>query len=120
MVRKMLLLVSIAYTLALVIASLITLHGVPSLGSSFDDKIFHIVAYFGLTLLWVLFVKPLKNKRILYTICFTAVFLGFILELLQYFLNPNRTYDTYDLIANSIGAIFGTLIASKINIEKLN
>ena len=120
MVKKLLLLVSIAYTLALVIVSLITLNGVPSLGSSFDDKIFHIVAYFGLTVLWVLSFKPLQKKRLLFRICFAAIFLGFILELLQYFVNPNRTYDTYDLIANGIGAIFGTLIASKINIYKLN
>ncbi|WP_175455515.1 VanZ family protein [Winogradskyella thalassocola] len=116
----MLLLVSVAYTLALVIASLITLHGVPSFGTSFDDKIFHIVAYLGLTLLWVLYVNPNKKGRLLFIVCFAAIFLGFILELLQYLVNPNRTYDTYDLIANSIGAIFGTLIASKINISKLN
>ncbi|SDS61011.1 VanZ family protein [Winogradskyella sediminis] len=116
----MLLLLSVIYTLTLVIASLITLQGVPSMGTSFDDKIFHVVAYLGLTLLWVLYANPKKKSRLHYGICFAAIFFGFILELLQYLLNPNRTYDTYDLIANSIGAIFGTLIASKINIYKLN
>lgn len=120
MVKKILLLVSIAYTLTLVIMSLITISGVPSLGSSFDDKIYHIVAYFGLAFLWVLYIKPFKTKRSLFIVFFAAVFLGFILELLQYLLNSNRTYDTYDLIANSIGAVFGTLFASKINIFKLN
>jgi len=119
-VKKMLLLVSIAYSLTLVIASLITLNGVPSLGSSFDDKIYHIVAYLGLTLLWGLYVKHFKKSQLLYIVCFAAIFLGFMLELLQYFVNPNRTYDTYDLIANSIGAIFGTLIVSKIIRYKLN
>jgi len=112
----MLLLLSVTYTLTLVIASLITLEGVPSIGTSFDDKVFHVVAYLGLTLLWVLYANPKKKSRLYYSICFAAIFFGFILELLQYLLNPNRTYDTYDLIANSIGAIFGTLIASKINI----
>lgn len=115
----MLLLVSIAYTLALVIASLISLKSVPSLGSSFDDKIYHVVAYLGLTLLWVSYVKPYKIKRLIFVVFGAAVFLGFILELLQYLVNPNRTYDTYDVIANSIGAVFGTLIASKLNIYKL-
>jgi len=116
----MLLLVSIAYTLALVIASLITLNGVPSLGSSFDDKIYHIVAYFGLAVLWGLYVKPFKIKRLIFIVFLAAVFLGFILELLQYFVNSNRTYDTYDLIANSLGALFGTLFASRLSIYKLN
>ena len=113
------LLVSIAYTLALVIASLISLNNVPSLGSSFDDKIYHVVAYLGFTILWVSFVIPFKIKRLIIGVFCAAVLLGFILELLQYLLNPNRTYDTYDVIANSIGAIFGTLIASKLNIYKL-
>lgn len=110
---------SITYTLTLVIASLINLQGVPSLGSSFDDKIYHVVAYFGLSILWVFYFKPFKTKYIPFIVFFTVVLLGFILELLQYAMNNNRTYDTYDLIANSIGAIFGTLIASQLSIFKL-
>ncbi|PYE83625.1 VanZ like protein [Winogradskyella epiphytica] len=115
----MLLLVSVVYTLALVIASLITLNGVPSLGSSFDDKIFHVVAYIGLSFLWVYYFKPFKTKQIPYIVFFVVVLLGFILELLQYYVNPNRTYDTYDFIANTIGAIFGTFIAIQLNVFKL-
>ena len=115
----MLLLVSIAYTLVLVIASLINLNGLPSLGSSFDDKIYHLVAYLGLALLWVFYFKPFKAKYIPFIVFCSAAFLGFILELLQYLVNPNRTYDTYDLIANTIGAAFGTLIAVQLNIYKL-
>jgi len=114
----MLLLVSIGYTLALIISSLINLNGVPSLGSSFDDKIYHVVAYLGLAFLWVNYFKPFKAKYIPFVIFFAAVLVGFLLEILQYLLNPNRTYDTFDLIANSIGALFGTLIAVQFNILK--
>ena len=120
MVKKILLLIAVAYTLALIVASLISLNGVPSLGSSFDDKIYHIVAYFGLALLWVFYFKPFNSKYTPVLIFFAAAFLGFVLELLQYLVSSNRTYDTYDMIANSIGAIFGTLFASKISVEKLN
>lgn len=119
MVKKILLPVSILYTLALIIASLITLKGVPSLGSSFDDKIYHIVAYAGLAFLWASNFKPFKTKYIPFVVLFVSIFLGFILELLQYLVNPNRTYDTYDLIANALGAIIGTLIAVQINVYKL-
>ncbi|QNK77287.1 VanZ family protein [Winogradskyella undariae] len=111
---------SIVYTLALIVASLITLNGVPSLGSSFDDKIYHIVAYLCLALVWGLYFKYFKSKHLFLKLCFAAIFLGFMLELLQYLVTENRTYDTYDLIANSIGVVFGTLIASQINIYKLN
>lgn len=118
MVKKVLLLVSIAYTLALVIASLISLNGVPSLGSSFDDKIYHIVAYIGLAFLWVYYFKPFKAKYIPFVIFLAAAVFGYILEVMQYLVNPNRTYDTYDLIANTIGAAFGTLVAVRLEIFK--
>ncbi len=119
MLRKLLLLVAVIYTLALVIASLINLNGVPSLGSSFDDKIYHIVAYMILALFWLFYFKPFKTKYIPLFVLFALVLLGYLLELLQYLVNPNRTYDTYDLIANTIGALIGTFIAIKLNIDKL-
>ncbi|WP_197429348.1 VanZ family protein [Winogradskyella endarachnes] len=105
--------------MTLIIASLITLKAVPSLGSSFDDKIYHIVAYTGLAFLWTSTYKPFKTRYIPFVVFFLSAFLGFILELLQYLVNPNRTYDTYDLIANGLGAMFGTLIAVQINVYKL-
>ena len=119
MLRKLLLSVAIVYTILLVITSLITLNGVPSLGSTFDDKIYHVVAYTILALLWGFYFKPLKTKYISLLVFFATVLLGFILELLQYLVNSNRTYDTYDLIANTIGAIFGTFIAIKLHTIKL-
>ena len=119
MLRKFLLLVATVYTLALVIASLITINGVPSLGSSFDDKIYHVVAYLILAFLWTLYIKPFKTRYLpLFVFC-AVVLLGYILELLQYLLNANRTYDTLDLIANTTGALIGTFIAVKLKILKL-
>ncbi len=115
----MLLLGALVYTLALVIASLINLNGVPSLGSSFDDKIYHVVAYMILAVLWLFYFKPFKTKYIPFFVFFAVVLLGYLLELLQYLVNPNRTYDTFDLIANTFGALIGTFIAIKLNIDKL-
>ena len=119
MLKKLLLPAAIIYTIALVVVSLIDLNGVPSLGSSFDDKIYHCIAYLGLAFLWVTYVKiDGSNNSLIYT--FIAVILfGVVLELLQHQLNPNRTYDTYDLMANCVGVVLGTLIAIKINILKL-
>lgn len=119
MPRKLLLFVAIIYTLALVIASLITLNGVPSLGSSFDDKIYHVVAYMILAVLWLFYFKAFKGKYMPLYVFLATFLLGYILELLQYLVNPNRTYDTLDLIANTAGALIGTFIAGKLNIHKL-
>jgi VanZ family protein len=41
------------------------------------------------------------------------------LELIQHQINPNRTFDVIDLLANCIGVVVGTLIAVKQSILKL-
>ncbi|WP_179344279.1 VanZ family protein [Winogradskyella ursingii] len=119
MVKKALLLVSIVYTIALVIVSFINLYNLPNFGSDFDDKIYHIVAYLGLAFLWITYFKDSKKTRELLIVFITIVIFGFIIETLQHVLNPNRTYDVYDIVANCIGAILGTLIAFRLNVFKL-
>jgi VanZ family protein len=118
-VKKLLLSVAIAYTIALIVATLITLNGVPSLGSSFDDKIYHFLAYVGLAILWITYFKPNKRKYTLSFVFIVVILLGVLLELIQHQLNPNRTYDTYDLMANCLGVTIGTLIAARLHILKL-
>ena len=119
MVKKLLLPVTVIYTVALVIASLINLSRVPSLGSSFDDKIYHFFAYFGLAVLWISYFKPIKKKYTLTVVLIGLILFGIVLELIQHQLNPNRTYDNFDLMANCLGVIIGTLIAARLNIIKL-
>ena len=77
------------------------------------------MAYIVLAFLWITYVKfDTKSSSLVYT--FIAVILfGVILELIQHQINSNRTYDTFDLMANCTGVVFGTLIAIKFNILKL-
>ena len=119
MPKNLFLLGSIAYTIVLVIVTLINLNGVPSLGSSFDDKIYHVIAYIGLAFLWITYFKPNKKRHILSLVFICAILFGVALEVIQHQLNPNRTYDIYDLIANCIGVLIGTLIARRLHIIKL-
>ncbi|WP_296382956.1 VanZ family protein [Winogradskyella sp.] len=119
MLKNLLLPVAIVYTIVLVVATLINLNGIPSLGSSFDDKIYHLIAYFGLGFLWITYFKPRKKKNNLVIVFLCLILFGVVLELIQHQLNPNRTYDTYDLIANCLGVMLGTLIATRISIYKL-
>lgn len=119
MVKKLLLLAAEGYTILLIVVSLINLNGVPSLGSSFDDKIYHFIAYFVLAMLWITYFKTFNKGVRLFIVFMAVVLFGVVLELIQHQLNPNRTYDTLDLIANCLGVIVGTLIAKRINILKL-
>ena len=118
-VKKLLLPIAIIYTIWLTIVSLIDLSGVPSLGSSFDDKIYHLLAYLILAFLWVTYFKPSKRRYIVLIVFICMILFGVVLELIQHRLNPKRTYDTLDLIANCLGVILGTLIALRINVFKL-
>jgi len=119
-VKKLLLLVAIIYTIWLTVVSLINLNNVPSLGSSFDDKIYHLIAYVVLSFLWVTYFKTSQKKHITLIVFICMILFGVVLELIQHQLNSNRTYDNYDLIANCLGVVFGTLIALRLNIYKLN
>ncbi len=119
MAKKLLLLAAIAYTILLVIVSLINLSGVPSLGSSFDDKIYHFLAYFLLAALWITFFKTYQENYKLFHVFIGIMLFGIGLELVQHQFNANRTYDTLDLLANCLGVLVGTLIAARIDIIKL-
>lgn len=119
MLKKLLLPVAIVYTIVLVIATFVNLKGVPSLGSSFDDKIYHFLAYFGLAILWVTCFKSNKKRHTLTFVFVSVILFGIVLEVVQHQLNPNRTYDNLDLLANCLGVVVGTLIAVRLDIIKL-
>nr|WP_262899711.1 VanZ family protein [Winogradskyella alexanderae] len=84
-----------------------------------DDKIYHVVAYFILVSLWITYYKPLNNQRIISIVVLASVSLGALLEVLQFLLNPNRTFDVLDMLANALGVLLGTLIAVRYSLLKL-
>jgi VanZ family protein len=118
--KQLLLLLSVVYTVILVVVTLIDLSGVPKLGSSFDDKIYHLLAYLILGGLWTTTVRLGAQKKSGWFVLIWLLVFGIALELFQNQINPNRTYDLVDLAANCVGVILGTLIARIVHIEKLN
>ena len=108
--KKWALPIVIVYTLALTIASLIHLKDIPSLGSAFDDKIYHLLAYFLFTMLVFNYCnsKSFKNSIIISAV-FTVVY-GIILEVLQYVLTTHRTFDVYDAVATTFGVLLAVMM----------
>lgn len=49
-----------------------------------------------------------KNKPIFYSFIF-SVFLGLWIEVIQPYI-PGRTFDYYDILSNTIGAVFGGIV----------
>ncbi len=105
MLKKWALLIVVIYATVLTIASLIHLGGVPSLGSSFDDKIYHFIAYFLFTVLVYNYckVRQFKNANVISAV--VVIVYGIIIEVLQQTITSYRTLDIYDVFANALGVV---------------
>lgn len=98
------------YLVVLTIGSLGHVSKIPKLGFSFDDKIYHFLAYAMLTALMFNFFRITTiTSKIFLSGCIATVY-GIIIEGLQAVLTDFRTPDYYDVIANTLGAVFVMLI----------
>lgn len=102
----------VIYAVALLVLSLISIGRVPSLNTSFDDKILHFGAYFIFTLLIYNYLEARNNKRTLLYAFFIAAGYGLLMEILQKLLTTVREFDIYDVIANGFGAVLAIFFVS--------
>jgi len=111
--KKTALLISVIYTLLLLIVCLISLEELPNEAVKKGDKIFHFLAYSLLTWLWFntlsKYFKHNTIKVIFITMVFCTLF-GIIIEYLQGTLTTFRAADYKDVIANSIGVLTTAVI----------
>lgn len=79
------------------------------------DKASHLFAYALLVFLWSITLvektAKIKAARIAF---YGAIFLGVLLEILQWQLNMGRHFEILDIIANIIGSIIGLTAFYKI------
>lgn len=97
---------AIAITIAIVCLSLVKL---PRSSSSVKniDKIYHAIAYFLLTITWLISFYKKKNTKVL--IVFACIFFGILIEVMQSKFTSYRTGDSLDIIANSVGVLLAVL-----------
>ena len=108
--KKWALPILVVYALALTIGSLANVGDLPSLGSSFDDKIIHLAAYFFFTVLVFNYCNEVKLGRALLISAVSVIVYGIIIEVLQQVMTSYRTLDVYDALANTLGVVFATII----------
>lgn len=101
--------VAVIYTIALTILSLISVKGIPSFGTDYDDKFYHVLAYFVLTMVWYLALGLNQNKRKIVYIALGCIVFGIIIEAIQGKLTLHRVWDLLDIVANLIGVVIATL-----------
>lgn len=81
------------------------------------DKIIHFILYAGMSWLWCRYLLG-KNgvadlrKKFLY-IMIAVVANGIIMEFVQKFFIPMRSFDVFDIIADTLGGIFGYWLIKK-------
>ena len=74
------------------------------------DKIVHACMYLGLTILVSWLIHPEKNHNWYYVIILFSVSWGALMEVFQMMMHMGRSFDPFDIAANSVGALIGTLI----------
>lgn len=80
------------------------------------DKWVHIFLFLILVWLWSLTYKKVeafKVKKIFITITVLSIVYGIMMEIVQHFFIPFRSFDIGDMIADSIGAIAGYFIGAR-------
>lgn len=106
------------YTVFLLLATLMPMEVISSGGKgwiskiSFDngDKVVHATLFFIFTFL--LFLSELiRNPRKLIGF---SILIGLAIEILQHISGLGRTFDWFDVLANSIGVLFAYLLISKL------
>lgn len=66
------------------------------------DKAGHFIAYFGLAFI----ARIASKKHPSWQLLISCIGFSFAIELLQQLI-PNRGFEWYDLLANSLGVVFG-------------
>lgn len=107
--KKIALPLAVIYSIALSILSLISVKGLPTFGTDYDDKFYHIIAYFTLTMVWYVALGLHQNKRRIVQIALGCIIYGIIIEAIQGKLTLHRVWDLLDIGANLIGVVIATL-----------
>lgn len=104
---KLLLPFAIFCTLLIVYLSLIDISDLPNLELRNEDKFYHILAYFALTMVWLLAISSYAFSKLKARILISAVIIAFgiIIEILQDIFTDYRNFDVFDILANSLGVV---------------
>lgn len=119
---KTLLIIGAFYTALLIVGSLIKINAGASVKTGQIDKVFHFSAYFGLTVIWQLFFlvkSKQENMRPSLWICFFAIIFGIVIEILQDTLTTYRSFESWDIVANTGGVMLAYAILYLVNPKKI-
>ena len=117
---KQLLSVCIVYSLLVTVLFLYPFKEIASVNFILPvDKLIHVLIYFLLSFLWISYYNNIAKyqikKKSIIIIILLCFFYGIVIELIQEIFIPFRGLDLFDVFANMIGTILGTLFFSNFN-----
>lgn len=77
------------------------------------DKIVHIGLFAILLFLWRSAFN-LQGKNYYWMLFITAILYGFLVEIVQLNWVPNRSFDLYDVLADSVGSALGLWVSGQV------
>lgn len=105
--KKRTLALAVLWTLLILVACLIPGRDVPSVSFPLADKWIHFIIFGGFSFLWLCTFRYADARKGGYIFLLSAL-LGYAVELLQGSgITEGRSYDLYDLVADSIGGALG-------------
>ncbi|WP_274474705.1 VanZ family protein [Mangrovimonas aestuarii] len=122
--KKLSIFIVACYTVALATVSLLNISNLPKITENNSDKIYHLVAYAILMVLWfnALFYRiGLKRGKALLFAAIISIVFGIIIEVLQDTATDVRQADILDFVANFIGVVVGGLfiiLRKRLNMKK--
>jgi VanZ family protein len=111
-------LASFVWALLILWLSLRSSSGLPIIDIPHFDKLIHFAFYLVLAMLmfygWKKHVFNALHRHAFIGIVIIATAYGVVIELMQESLTSNRHFEALDIVADSIGAIIGSLISVKL------
>jgi VanZ family protein len=82
------------------------------------DKWVHIILYLALVITWCRAFAFIKNQtsglnRIFIWVAVSGIIHGTVMEFIQHFFIPFRSFETGDILADSTGSLIGYFLARK-------
>lgn len=98
------------WTLLILVACLLPGKDIPDVSFPLIDKWVHFLIFGGFTFLWLCTLRETTRRNGL-LVWIASVLLGYAVELLQGSgITKGRSFDLYDLLADSIGGLLGLLL----------
>jgi len=103
---------AVLWLFCITVASLVSVEIVKEVESGIEvsDKLVHGIFYFVNTVLFYCYFKKINLKRAISKVSLFSFAYGIIIELLQYVLPYERSFDLRDIIANLVGILIAIFL----------